>query len=487
MIFNIQAKHSESGDLQVFTYDNHTNCLKNANGDTIAYPNVESFVDTRQEYTSFSPTAPLLKSSEVEVLKIQLGLSCNYACDYCSQRFVERPPETSKKDIEAFMENIRNLKFDEKRGLKIEFWGGEPFVYWKTLRPLVDALQLEFAGWTDKIRLSIVTNGSLLTPEINDWIIDNNISIGISHDGPGQYIRGPDPLDDPEQKKNILDLYNRLKSSYKVSFNAMLTSKNFSRKDIYDWFVNMTGDKDVMIGEGGIVDAYDEGGVSNSLQTKAQHFEFRKVSFADLFVHEGNLGFTLTIQKLNNFIKGLLSNSNVKYLGQKCGMDKENTLSIDLKGNVLTCQNTSSVDSNPAGIPHLSGHVSNMEDVKITTSTHWSQRPHCTGCPVLQLCQGSCMFLEGDLWYQSCANSYSDHIPLFALAIAKVSNGYIPVFIEGGELPDERRDIWGDILTHKEKVSKVIPIKLVAPTITSVNDIEVYTKTGTIIPTKDVQ
>ena len=61
---------------------------------------------------TFSPENPIGKSSNVKVLKIQLGLSCNYTCDYCSQRFVERPAETSKKDIESFINQLDNLRMD---------------------------------------------------------------------------------------------------------------------------------------------------------------------------------------------------------------------------------------------------------------------------------------------------------------------------------------------------------------------------------------
>ena len=43
-----------------------------------------------------------------------------------------------------------------------------------------------------------------------------------------------------------------------ISFNAMMNVKNKSRKAVYDWFVNLTGDPNVLLGEGGIVDAYDE-------------------------------------------------------------------------------------------------------------------------------------------------------------------------------------------------------------------------------------
>lgn len=193
-------------------------------------------------------------------------------------------PETSKKDIDAFMEKFDKLDFNEKEGLKVEFWGGEPLVYWKTLKPLAERIREKFSSWKRKPQFSIITNGSILTDEIIDWLMMLDFSVSISHDGPGQSVRGPDPFDDPEAKKRILGFYrmmSRLKKPF--SFNPMMNSKNKSRKEIYDWFVNLTGDPNVILGEGGIVDAYDEDGITNSLQTKAEHFEYRRTAFADIF------------------------------------------------------------------------------------------------------------------------------------------------------------------------------------------------------------
>ena len=133
MIFEIHAEKNAS-DKKIFYYDNMLNVLKDSEGTIYQYS--ERPIETRPDYTPFDKNNPLKKSKVITHLKIQMGLSCNYSCDYCSQKFVERPPETSRKDIEAFMEMLDVLEFDESKGLKIEFWGGEPFVYWKTMKPL---------------------------------------------------------------------------------------------------------------------------------------------------------------------------------------------------------------------------------------------------------------------------------------------------------------------------------------------------------------
>lgn len=459
---------STDGTKKVFFYDNEKNELSDTDGVVMAYPkqqpqtcgDTDCTCATPQEQPSvfFRIDEPLKKAKQVRTLKIQLGLSCNYSCNYCSQRFVERPPETSKKHIAEFLEKLDNLEFSEEKGLKIEFWGGEPLVYWKTLKPLAEAIREKYQ-WKRPIIFSTITNGSLITDEIADWLYDMGFLVSISHDGPGQHLRGPDPLDDPETRDAILRFYHRMKGQGRISFNAMLTNENFSRKAIHDWFMTVTGDPEVPLGEGSVVDAYDEGGLENSFQTPEDHFTFRKTAFNDINANNGWIGFQGIIAKLNGFINNVLNNKSADGLGQKCGMDDENVIAIDLKGNVVTCQNVSISHVSDNGETHHAGNIADMDAVAITTSTHWRNRPNCASCPVLHLCQGSCMYLEGEKWDKSCANSYSDNITLFALAMYKIT-GYIPVYIDSPELPPIRRDIWGDILKH-EAPRKKFPIPVV--------------------------
>ena len=475
MLFEIHAEKN-ADDKAIFYYDNMTNVLKAANGSVYEWTNLPDYSD-QKEYKSFDKNSPLIKSELVTHLKIQLGLSCNYSCDYCSQKFVERAPETSKKDIDAFLEKLDVLRFEESKGLHIEFWGGEPLVYWKTLKPLAEAIKDRFSGWKNPPHLSIITNGSILTDQIIDWLMMMNFTVSISHDGPGQSVRGPDPFDDPEAKKRILGFYRmmtRLKKGF--SFNPMMNSKNKSRKEVYEWFVKLTGDPDVQLGEGGIVDAYDEDGITNSLQTLEEHFDYRRTAFADIFSTQGKIGFTGQLNKVDDLTKKILTHYPAKYLGQKCGMDDEHTLAVDLRGNVMTCQNVSSLEISKNHESHLGGTLDDFANVEIKSSTHWSKRKECSGCPVLHICKGACMFLDEKFWEISCANAYSDNVALFALSFQAIT-GYIPTLIKHDELPLERQDIFGTIFEHKEKPKKkIIPIKVVSELVGEIEGVQVYGK-----------
>lgn len=442
--FVITTINPAGGPGPQLRYDTSDSSLVNAHTGEPVVP--RSVVEGSVNALAVCRGTPIGKTSP-SVLKISLGLSCNYECEYCSQRFVARADETNPDDGAAFLAGLDEwVKTPPER---IEFWGGEPFVYIKTMKPLAEALRRKYptAGFY------VTTNGSLLSTELNQWLDDLGFSVALSHDGPGQSTRGPDPLKDPEKKAAILDLWARLGPKHRMSFNAMVHKNNQSRHHIQEFFRALTGEKNVPIGEGGFVDAYDEGGIANSLSHEDMA-DFRRYTFEEIRRGMAS-GFVSISDKITGFVRTVQTGRAAGSLGQKCGMDREDNIAVDLRGNVLTCQNVSAASVAPNGESNKIGTVADLAGAKLKTSTHWSHRSECPNCPVLHICKGSCMFLEGELWDRSCDNAFSDAIPVFAAAI-EFMTGCIPVHIEGPQRED-RKDIWNPPAPKQ----RVIPIKQV--------------------------
>jgi uncharacterized protein len=411
-------------------YDNATSALTWETGQPVAIVEPTSWGSA----TIVSPESPGHKA-DIKVLKIALGLSCNYSCTYCSQRFVPHAADIAHKEVEPFLAKLPTW-FDpsgtdgQGAGLKVEFWGGEPFVYWKTMKPLAERLRAMMPNAT----FVVITNGSLLDTEKNEWLDQLGFNVGLSHDGPGQGTRGPDPLDDPEKAAAIRDLYARLHPKKRMSFNTMMHRDNQSRAAVQQWFVSRFG-QDVRIGEGSFIDPYDAGGLSSSLRDH-DHLAYRRQAFNEL--RNGAVAnFHISHAKLRDFVGSIQKGRPATALGQKCGMDRSDNIAVTLRGEVVTCQNVSPVAKAPNGQAHKIGTVAKLDEVKLTTATHWSKRPECADCPVLQLCKGSCMFLEGELWERGCDNSFSDNVPFFAAAIEYLT-GAMPVHIEGPQRSDRK-------------------------------------------------
>lgn len=381
-----------------------------------------------------SATNPGTKHN-VKVLKISLGLSCNFACSYCSQRFVPTATESTTRDVSKFIDGLPGWFDTSATDTSIEFWGGEPLVYWKTLLPLATKLR-EMMPHT---RFSMVTNGSLLTPEINESLDRLGFSVAISHDGPGQPQRGPDPLENPTSLSAILDLYRRLRPANRISINSMLTRSNSSRAAISAHLVKIFG-KDVQLGEGSFVDPYDAGGFAAMLHA-SEHHAYRQAAFTEML--DRSYGqFMVVPQKIMDFIGSIRDQRPATSLGQKCGMDRSDNMAVTLSGDVITCQNVTPVSKAPNQRHHKIGNVNDLDGVRLNTSRHWSTRDDCPSCPVLQLCKGACMFLDGQLFDAACETSYSDNITILAAAVYELTNMVVTHVVGPHKL--ERHAIWGE-------------------------------------------
>jgi len=401
--FAIHVLHPDGRHVQLL-YDNHESTLTWQDGTPVLPVHPGTFPDA----TVVSVNQPGRKGS-VRVLKISLGLSCNYECNYCNQRFVPHADASHPDDIEPFINQLTNALIESPE--RIEFWGGEPLVYWKTLKPLAERLRALYPH----AQFSLITNGSLLDAQKIEWIDQMGFFVGLSHDGPGQSSRGPDPLSDPERHASIMALYARLHPQGRISINAMVHAGNQSRAQIQVWLQQLFGE-DVRIGEGSFIDPYDEGGLAATLQTAQDHLRFRAQAYKELRLGLASR-MSVAQQRIMDFVQSIRIARPASSLGQKCGMDQASHLAVDLHGNVLTCQNVSAKAIAPNGQPHKIGHLTDLANVQMRTSTHWSQRAECPRCPVLQLCKGSCMFLDGPLWEAGCDAAFSDNVPFLAAAI----------------------------------------------------------------------
>jgi uncharacterized protein len=356
---------------------------------------------TFAQVTRVAKDKPLGKSRAPRVLKIQLGLSCNYACSYCSQAFQIADATVSKlADVEHFLTELDGWITDAPE--KIELWGGEPFLYWPKIKRLIPALAERFP----KAAFSIITNGSLLDREKLDFIAAHDIAITISHDGPGQYLRGPDPLDDPEKRRWIEALLAERPG--RTGFNAVLTRKHHDLRALRAWFAEKVG-PDIFVGLEGVVNVYDAATAIGTGRFEPAELNSLTRSIFVALVEDPN-AFGL-VERIDEFYASIQRQRPIEALGQKCGMDSSDAIAVDLRGNVMTCQNTGA-----RGV-HKIGHIGDFDGIALDTATHFAFRDECMACPVVQLCKGSCMFLEGEFFKQSCANEFAFNTGIMMAAI----------------------------------------------------------------------
>jgi len=423
------ALADRDGRLDHLHYDPHCSSLVHAGTDAVLdLAAVGLTYDHRAQWPdspAVSATQPGRKSRRPRQINIQLGLKCNYACSYCLQLQQPAHDEGRLADVDRFLATLSGW-FDGDADCEVEFkyWGGEPFLYWKKLRPLADALKHRFP----RARHVVVTNGTLLDPQKNTWLDQLGAVVAISHDGPGQGQRGRDPFDDPLKAAAILDLYDRLAPQGRISFNVVLTAQHHDLDAIHAWFVERLPDRDVRLSIENIVLPYHAEGMRAGLRDEAAQQQLIQSLFRSMVAGEGRAFHTVR-RKLDDFYRSLAEGRASSALGQKCGMDRPDQISVTLKGDVLTCHNVSPTATMADGRSHRIGSTDDLAAVALDTATHWSLREECRDCPVLQLCKGSCMYLEGDAFKAACANEYAYNTALLMAGLWSLT-GRLPVSIE---------------------------------------------------------
>ena len=186
----------------------------------------------------------------------------------------------------------------------------------------------------------------------------------------------------------------------RVAFNVVFTPANADIAATRAWLAARIGDDDVALDTEGVVTVYDDGTLHGPGAWTEQDYRTLHDSIVRGFETGDALRYGSIRDKARDFVHALKRQRPATALGQKCGMDEPDRLAVDLLGNVMTCQNTGA-----RGRHHL-GHVAQMHDVQLDTATHWSHRETCSHCPVVQLCKGGCMYLDGEHFAQSCESEY---------------------------------------------------------------------------------
>ena len=404
------------GTRRALVYDPDTSTIEGVDLNFAAF-DLQPEERTWGEAVPVAPENPGRKTRAARKIKISMGYSCNRACSYCSQgQGTERATGATISHLDDAQKFLRTLDTwwdsgDDGRGAgtRIEFWGGEPLLYWKKITFLAEAIR---ERWP-KVSFGILTNGDLLTMQKIDWLDRMGFEVGVSHDGPGQHLRGSDPLDTPAVRDALRYLVERL-GPKRCAFNAVLTARHYSLAAVESWIADKLGLETVPVCTEGMMWPYDVTGMM--LSPKGEEHEVIYASLLGEMIDGSALRNHSIWRDVRAFAASLAQRRPATALDQICGMDRDDHIAVDLTGNVYTCQNAMTPD-------HRLGDVSAIDDIRLTTSRHHSLRPECRACPVLQLCQGACMFLEDEKFAQACDNSFTYFAALLAGALYHLTRG----------------------------------------------------------------
>lgn len=389
MLFKINCL-TDSGTSDYYIFDNQTLDIWNSKhvpiylNKDIRFNEFRPKKELKNTLPIFSKDNPIIGKSDIKTIKLSLGFKCNYKCAYCWQRqFEQLALDATPLLVDSFLAKLK--KIDLSKCTRLEFWGGEPLVYWKTLKLLIPRLKQEYP----KMDLVILSNGSILTKEMVDFFIEYDVHYGISHDGPAftAYRDKDDPLD--TNLEAIQYLCKRSKEVHNRApwFSVTLNKYNYKLPELYAFFEKKLGkDCPFYIHVDNFIECASQEEHDKYMLNNEEKQEFFKYAL-DAYLNNKNPLNDDFSKPLRSAIF-LLANKITPWINSSgCDMTNRNVLALNIRGDVLSCHS----------YPEKAiGNIEHLDEVKIDSFTHWSYRENCKNCPILFLCKGGKICLNNN-------------------------------------------------------------------------------------------
>lgn len=159
------------------------------------------------------------------------SLSCNFKCPYC----FEKGHDCSKENVKKYFEILKKYgkkHFKDFKAIQFSLFGGEPLLFYKEIKKFLDWVEKDSIKNNYKYITSIVTNGSLLTENVVNELLEHNLfSLQITldsdkntHDSLRIYKNGNPTFDLLISKiKMLIDITGRRKD---FTFNLRINLSN---------------------------------------------------------------------------------------------------------------------------------------------------------------------------------------------------------------------------------------------------------------------
>lgn len=184
------------------------------------------FVVTKENDEIVEAGKQVEPSEHILSLTLLLAQECNLRCTYCYAEDGEyydkgiMSPETATKAIDFLI--AQSGDYDK---LSVVLFGGEPLMAMPTIKELVPYIREYEKKTGKKININMTTNGTLITQEIEDYLIKNQIGVQISIDG----------------DKETHD-HNRFYANKNGSYDSVLShTENMRRKKLLSARATLTG------------------------------------------------------------------------------------------------------------------------------------------------------------------------------------------------------------------------------------------------------
>jgi len=120
-------------------------------------------------------------------LTVVLNLDCNFSCLYCYEGGMKGDLYMSDETARLLVDFVKERFTDNKRFLRIDFYGGEPLLSIGLIKSISQTLKPFIEGKGGSYQFTLVTNGSLFKRKVAEELIPFGLEkVKITLDGPAE-------------------------------------------------------------------------------------------------------------------------------------------------------------------------------------------------------------------------------------------------------------------------------------------------------------
>lgn len=389
----------KQGQPLVYTYDSADSTVYDQHGNCL----IGKYIDPPQIKPFTSQHNPNFKSKKLNELEISLGFNCNFKCKYCGQLNLKHIVHSARpSDVDDFLDILNKSGIEEPNC--VQFWGGEPLVYWKTLRQLLPKLRVKFPS----SYFAIITNGKLLTKDKIDLVKSlAPMTIGVSYDCIKQTEKSEDIMTD-QMLDTLIYAKQQLGSDFKIF--VTLTPGNVDLVRIKKYLSNLFG-SDINIAVWPLKCRSTSGIFTTQEIDKLNHDLFDIINQQDT----SNAVFGALSVLIDQFTHSLVSHEPIELAHGRCALPYSKSTVVDLKGNMYNCH------IRPTPI----GSILDLESISATNMTSWKEHEYCHKCPFIHICGGNCHTLPANEHAISCINFRPYAEAIFRACLSRLLGVYV--------------------------------------------------------------
>jgi uncharacterized protein len=336
----------------------------------------------------FIPLTPLPLTTMVLNVTNQCNLACTYCYEYGEDKIVDtengaQPKfmsiETAKQSVEFMLKEAGDNKIAH-----LTFFGGETLMNFPVLKETIAYARTRGAEVGKEVDFSLTTNATLLKPDVIEFLVENEVGVTISFDGPPEmqnkfrvFHNGRGSYDIAAPKiKELLQKQKRRPVGARVT----LTQQNLDVRKIYEHLTEELGFREVgfapVTTAPGRNYALDEQGYDHMLaQFTALAEEFKEASIAGRF-H----GFSNVKETIEEIHKGM---SKAYPCGAGIGL-----MGVSTSGDVALCHRFAGSDSHKLGT--VADGIDRAVQSDFLDKHHLNNKTDCATCWARPVCSGGC-------------------------------------------------------------------------------------------------